>query len=218
MAFTRIERLALAVVPYLAAAVIRVLGMTLRFEDRVADGATQGELIGGAAVWVFWHRSLLACAHRFRHHNIAILISQSFDGELVARTVELLGFRVVRGSSSRGGASALRQMAAAYEEGMRCAFTIDGPRGPAMVAKRGASQLADLVGAEWVGAFYALPERAWVLKTWDGFLIPKPFSRVVMTWPMQAGPSQTAVQAALNESVRMAQSWTKEVHRREKVD
>ena len=204
------ERVALAVVPYLAAGVIRLLGMTLRFEDRVAPGATQGELIDGAAIWVFWHRSLLACAHRFRHHNIAILISQSFDGELVARTVELLGFRVVRGSSSRGGAPALRQMAAAYEEGMRCAFTIDGPRGPAMVAKRGASQLADLVGAEWIGAFYALPERAWTLKTWDGFLIPKPFSRVVMTWPMEAATQQGAVQSALDKSVEMAEGWARE--------
>lgn len=186
---------------------IRVLGMTLRFEDRIAPGGIRGDFISGAAIWVFWHCSLLACAHRFRHHNIAILISHSFDGELVARTVELLGFRVVRGSSSRGGAPALRQMAAAYGEGMRCAFTADGPRGPALVAKRGASQLAELVGAEWVGAFYAVPDRAWTLKTWDGFMIPKPFSRVVMTWPLRAAPQQSAVQDALDESVRMAERW-----------
>ena len=178
--------------------------MTLRFEDRVAPDGIRGDLIEGAAIWVFWHRSLLACAHRFRHHNIAILISYSFDGELVARTVELLGFRVVRGSSSRGGASALRQMASAYDEGMRCAFTADGPRGPVFVAKPGAAQLAELVGAQWIGAFYALPDKAWTLKTWDGFLIPKPFSRVRMTWPLAAAPNKAAVQAALDESVRMA--------------
>lgn len=206
MAFSRIERLTLAVVPYVAAAAIRLLGMTLRYEDRIAAGGIRGDFVEGAAVWVFWHRSLLACAHRFRNHNVTILISQSFDGELVARTVELLGFGVVRGSSSRGGASALRQMAAAYRAGQRCAFTADGPRGPAMVAKRGAAQLAELVEARWIGALYALPERAWTLKTWDGFLIPKPFSRVILTWPLAALPGQAAVQQALDESVRMAEA------------
>lgn len=200
------QRLALAVVPPLAALLIRLLGLTLRYEDRVAPGAVRGDLIGGAAVWVFWHRSLLACANRFRYHNVTILISYSFDGELIARTVERLGFAVVRGSSSRGGASALRQMTAAYENGMRCAFTADGPRGPRDVAKPGATQLAQLVGAPWVGAFYAVPEKAWVLKTWDGFLIPKPFSRVLMTWPVSAEPGLHAVQAALDASVRMADS------------
>jgi len=198
------QRVALAVVPPVAAVLIRLLGMTLRYEDRVAPGAMRGELIAGAAVWVFWHRSLLACAPRFRRHKVAILISQSFEGELIERTVERLGFAVVRGSSSRGGAPALRQMAAAYEQGMRCAFTADGPRGPRFVAKQGSAQLAQLVGASWVGAFYALPQRAWTLKSWDGFLIPKPFSRVVLTWPVLAEPTLPAVQAALDESVRMA--------------
>jgi len=200
------QRVALAVVPPVAAVLIRLLGMTLRYEDRVAPGALRGDLIAGSAVWVFWHRSLLACAHRFQRHNIAILISQSYDGELIARTVERLGFTVVRGSSSRGGAPALRQMAVAYEQGMRCAFTADGPRGPRFIAKQGSAQLAQLVGASWVGAFYALPHHAWSVKSWDGFLIPKPFSRVVMTWPVLAEPTLPAIQAALDQSVRMASS------------
>jgi hypothetical protein len=200
------QRMMLVVVPALAAVVIRLLGMTLRYEDRADPGVTPGYAIPGPTVFAFWHRCLLASAHRFKDLDIAILISPSFDGELIARTVELLGFKAIRGSSSRGGAAGLRNMQLAYEAGHRCAFTADGPRGPKFVAKAGAAQLAQNTAA-WVGCFYALPERAWELKSWDRFLIPKPFSRVVLTWPehIPAGEvTQAAVQAALDRSVEMA--------------
>ena len=211
------QRVALALVPPIAALLIRLLGTTLRYEDRAEAGVTPGYAIPGPTVFAFWHRSLLACAHRFRNLDIAILISGSFDGELIARTVELLGFKAVRGSSSRGGAAGLRNMQLAYAAGHRCAFTADGPRGPVFVAKAGAAQLANSVGPEdadgkpsgtWVGCFYALPDRAWELKSWDRFLIPKPFSRVVLTWPrhVPAGEVTPAtVQAALDRAVEMAE-------------
>ncbi len=210
------QRVALALVPPLAALVIRLLGMTLRYEDRAEPGVTPGYKIPGPVVFAFWHRSLLACAHRFRNLDIAILISASFDGELIARTVELLGFKAVRGSSSRGGAAGLRNMQVAYGEGHRCAFTADGPRGPKFVAKPGTAAMANSVGpataegrpaGTWVGCFYALPARAWELKSWDRFLIPKPFSRVLLTWPahVPAGEVTVAtVQAALDRAVAMA--------------
>jgi lysophospholipid acyltransferase (LPLAT)-like uncharacterized protein len=97
-------------------------------------------------------------------------------------------------------------MVLAYEAGHRCAFTADGPRGPALVAKPGPAQLAQSVGA-WVGCFYALPEQAWELRSWDRFLIPKPFSRVVLAWPEHVPAAQvtaTSVQAALDRAVEMA--------------
>jgi lysophospholipid acyltransferase (LPLAT)-like uncharacterized protein len=205
----------LTLVPPLAALLIRLLGMTLRYEDRGDPGVTPGYAIPGPVVFAFWHRSLLACAHRFRNLDIAILISPSFDGELIARTVELLGFKAVRGSSSRGGAAGLRNMQLAYAAGHRCAITADGPRGPVFKAKPGTAQLANSVGrgqdggqaGTWVGCFYALPEQAWELRSWDKFMIPKPFSRVVLTWPehVPAGAVTTeTVQAALDRSVAMA--------------
>src|ERR1700689_4206675 len=119
--------------------------MTLRYEDRCEPGGTPGYKIPGPTVFAFWHRSLLAAAHRFRSLDIAILISPSFDGELIARTVELLGFRAIRGSSSRGGEAGLRNIEFAYAAGHRCAFTADGPRGPVFVAKPGVAALAQLV-------------------------------------------------------------------------
>jgi hypothetical protein len=211
-----IQRLAIALVPPVAALLIRLLGLTLRYQDRADPGVTPGHLIPGASVFAFWHRSMIACAHRFRNLKIAILISPSFDGELIARTLKLLGFLPVRGSSSRGGAIGLRNMQLAYADGHCCAITADGPRGPVYVAKPGTALLANSVGAQpsasqpagtWVGCFYALPDRAWQLRSWDRFLIPKPFSRVVITWPahVPAGQVTTAtVQAALDRAVHMA--------------
>jgi lysophospholipid acyltransferase (LPLAT)-like uncharacterized protein len=149
---------------------------------------------------------MLTCAHRFRNLGIAILISRSFDGELIARTVERLGFVAVRGSSTRGGAMGLKGMADLYAAGHRCAFTADGPKGPAIVAKAGPVQLAELVGADWIGAYHAEPDRAWRLKTWDSFVVPKPFATVTFGWPEHVRPELGAVQAALDEAVRMASS------------
>jgi hypothetical protein len=183
------QRLAIAVVPPLAAGLVRLLGLTLRYEDRAEAGVTPGYQIPGPRVFAFWHRSLLVAAHRFRDMGITILVSSSFDGELITRTTELLGFHVVRGSSSRGGAAGLRAMQQAYAEGHCCAITAGKPAGT------------------WVGCFYVLPERAWQLHSWDRFMIPKPFSRVVVTWPehIPAGEVTTAsVQAALDRAVQMA--------------
>ena len=204
MALTRTQRLALVLIPPLASGLIRALGATLRYRDVNETNVPVGITIAGPTIFAFWHRSLLVCAHRFRGHGIAILISRSFDGELIARTVERLGFVAIRGSSSRGGASALRGMAEAYAQGHICAITADGPRGPAQIAKPGPVQLAALTGAPWVGAFYALPDRAWTLRSWDRFLIPKPFSRVTFTWPAHVQPAQEMVQSALDRAVKMA--------------
>ena len=202
--------LAIALVPPLAACLIRLLGMTLRYEDRTDPGVRPGDQLPGPSVFGFWHRSLLICAHRFRDRKIAILVSSSFDGELITRTTELLGFRVIRGSSSRGGAEGLRGMKQAYTEGHRCAITADGPRGPVYVAKPGLARLARTVGeaGTWVGSFYAHPERAWELRSWDRFMIPKPFSRVVVSWPAHVPANEVTpetVQATLDRAVMLAE-------------
>ena len=94
-AYTLQQRIALAIVPRVASLIIRCLGVTLRYQD-VVDPADSAAFIGPpptASVYAFWHRSLLACAWRFRNRNIAILISESFDGELISRTVARLGFQ-----------------------------------------------------------------------------------------------------------------------------
>jgi lysophospholipid acyltransferase (LPLAT)-like uncharacterized protein len=214
--FTTKQKIILAIVPRLAAWLIRLMGLTWRYRDVNAvdaSGSTVpiGITIPGPVVFAFWHRTLLTCAHRFKNKHIAILISASFDGELIARTVEHLGFYPLRGSSSRGGASGLRSMAQAYSEGHRCAFTADGPRGPNMVCKAGPVQLAQLSGATWIGAFHAQPDKRWEMKSWDRFMIPKPFATITFGWPAHVtfdndAPEATlaAVQAALDQAVSMS--------------
>ena len=203
--FSPVQRLLLALVPPLAAAFIRLLGSTLHYQDVCAPGVIPGDRQSRPAIFAFWHRSLLTCAHRFRGQQIAILISRSFDGELIARTVERLGFIAVRGSSSRAAVSGLRGLERAYRRGHLCAVTADGPRGPSQVAKSGVVHLAALVHAPALGVFYALPERAWTLKTWDRFLIPKPFSRVLIAWPSLTQPNLLSLQFALEQAVAMAE-------------
>lgn len=210
--FTFQQRLILAIVPRLASFIIRCLGVTLRYEDVRDEGAPLGYDVPQPAIYALWHRSLLACAWHFRNNQIAVLISPSFDGELIARTVQRLGFHPIRGSSSRGGAPGLRNMERAFLAGHPCAITADGPRGPAMIAKPGAAQLAARVDTD-VGAFYVLPERAWQLRSWDRFLIPKPFSRVLITWPARVPPDPAAVQAALDRSVQLAEAHLKGGHK-----
>jgi lysophospholipid acyltransferase (LPLAT)-like uncharacterized protein len=199
------QRMALAIIPRLASLAICCLGVTLRYRDVCEPGATPGYEIPPPALYAFWHRCLLAGAWRFRNYNLTILISRSFDGELIARTVERLGFVTIRGSSSRDGAPGLRNMQRAYVAGHYCAITADGPRGPAMVAKPGAAQLAQLVNTT-VSTCYIHPHRAWQLRSWDRFLIPKPFSQVTVAWTRPASADQASVQAALDRSVALAQS------------
>lgn len=202
--FTKKQRLLLAVVPRMAAALIRLLGSTWRVQDDTSPGTRPGHLEPGPTIFAFWHESLLSCAWRFRGLGIAILISRSFDGELIARTVERLGFLAVRGSSSRGGAAGLRGMAAAFHDEHTCAFTADGPRGPRRVAKAGPVQLAEHTGASWIGCFHAEPNHAWRLRSWDRFVIPKPFATIRFGWSAHVSVQAEDLQRGLGEAVVLA--------------
>jgi hypothetical protein len=129
------------------------------------------------AIYCFWHRCVFASGYLWRNRGIRVLASRSYDGEYIARVIERLGYRAVRGSSSRGAVSALRELQRELEAGEFVAFTIDGPRGPKYVAKPGPIHLSRATTAP-IFCFYVAVERAWILKSWDDFILPKPFSRV----------------------------------------
>jgi lysophospholipid acyltransferase (LPLAT)-like uncharacterized protein len=182
--FSYSQRVMIAIVPRLVALLLRALHRTLRYEVVVEAGAAPATP-PGQQVWCFWHRCLISCACYFHDRfQPAVLISRSFDGELIARTIERLGFLTARGSSSRSGGSGLWALAKAVERGHPAVFTADGPRGPVYKVKPGAVKLAQLTGYS-IGIFYAHPEKAWLLKSWDQFMIPKPFSRVAISWGRQ---------------------------------
>jgi lysophospholipid acyltransferase (LPLAT)-like uncharacterized protein len=117
----------------------------------------------------------------FRSRGIAVMTSRSFDGEYIARIIERFGFVAVRGSSSRGGPTALLGMNRALADGRIAAFTIDGPRGPRFMAKPGPVMLARMSGAP-ILCFYLAVDRPWILHSWDAMMIPRPFSKVHVRW------------------------------------
>ena len=182
-AFTLGQRLALAVVPRIVWALFSLIGLTWRFEIVAEEGAEPlpwGEGVG-PDIFCFWHQCVLPCTVYFRRTRATILISQSFDGELITRTLNLFGFRAVRGSSSRGSREGLLGLKSVIESGDCAIFTADGPRGPIYRTKAGPIKLAMLTGAR-IGAFHLEPEHAWVMKSWDRFLVPRPFTRIAVSW------------------------------------
>jgi hypothetical protein len=134
----------------------------------------------------------------WRRQKIAVMVSRSFDGEYIARIIERFGFTAVRGSSSRGGASALRGMKSVLETGETVAFTIDGPRGPRYVAKPGPVKLSKISGLP-MAAFYVAVDSPWVLKTWDEFMIPKPFSKALVRIGAKMKVPQNANETEIRE-------------------
>lgn len=188
--FSYSQRLTIAIVPRVAAYLLRLLHRTLRYEVVVEPGA-EPATTPALQVWCFWHRCLIPSACYFHgKFKLVVLISRSFDGELIARTIERIGFLTARGSSTRSGGSGLLALAKAVERGHGAVFTADGPRGPVYKVKPGAVKLAQLTGYA-IGIFYAHPERAWTLRSWDRFLIPKPFSRVAISWARNIEVPQT---------------------------
>jgi len=165
-----------ALIAWLASAFIAVIGHTLRMEFSWEDGSIGSLEHVHPGIYPFWHRCVLAAAWIFRHRHLAVLTSQSRDGEFIARVIRRFGFVPIRGSSSRGGQRGLREMHNFVVGGHGAAFTIDGPRGPRYVAKKGPVLLARTTGVP-ITAFYVALEKAWVLKSWDSMMIPKPFSR-----------------------------------------
>jgi lysophospholipid acyltransferase (LPLAT)-like uncharacterized protein len=177
------QRLMLAVIPRIVWALFSLIGLTWRFEVIAEEGVTPllFGLGAGAEIFCFWHQCVLPCTIYYRRTHATILISQSFDGELITRTLNLFGFRAVRGSSSRGAREGLLGLKSVIENGGPAIFTADGPRGPIYRTKLGPIRLAKLTGAR-IGAFHLEPEHAWTIKSWDRFLVPRPFTRIIVSW------------------------------------
>ena len=210
--FTLTQRLVLGVVPRVVWALLWVLGLTWRFRVIAEEGVTP-VLFGqkpGPEIYCFWHQCVLPCTIYFRRSRAVILISRSFDGELITRILRMFGFDAVRGSSSRSARQGLMGLVDVIESGRTAIFTADGPLGPIYQTKMGPIKLAQLTGAP-IGAFHLQPERAWVMKSWDRFLIPKPFTRICVSWaqwtqvsrdlcPEQFEPKREELNAALERA------------------
>ena len=150
----------------------------------------------------FWHGRILTATFYFRRRGIVVITSENFDGEWIARIIERFGFGTARGSTTRGGSVALKQMVKDMRSGRPAGFTVDGPRGPARVAQPGAVWLAKATGNPLL-PFHLEASSYWSVRSWDRTQIPKPFSTValVIGEPIQVArhASDEAFEAARHE-------------------
>jgi lysophospholipid acyltransferase (LPLAT)-like uncharacterized protein len=158
-------------------------------------------------VYLLWHEELLPLLWHHRRQDIAIVVSENRDGQYLADFARGLGYRAVRGSSSRGAARALLGAVRELRAGHSVAFTPDGPRGPRRELKPGVVAAAQR-GEGVIVPIHARADRAWRLDSWDRFLIPKPGARVTVTYgrPFEVPPGDTGLAAGLAEAgVRLAE-------------
>jgi lysophospholipid acyltransferase (LPLAT)-like uncharacterized protein len=137
---------------------------------------------GGRVILCCWHQQFFSAIRHFKtyaSYKPALMISQSKDGEIIARIAEKTGWHTVRGSSSRDGGRALKEMVSYVKKSRFAGHVLDGPRGPAGIVKAGVVKLAQDTGA-FVVPFYISADRAWYFNSWDHFMLPKPFARVTL--------------------------------------
>ncbi len=180
---------------------LRALASTWRF--RIVNEASYRTLHanGQPFVFAFWHGQLLPLLWLHRGQGVAIVISAHRDGEIVAGVAERLGMRTIRGSSTRGAARALLGLVRELESGGEVAVTPDGPRGPARRFASGALVAAQRAGAPIIGIGVSAA-RAWHLRSWDRFMIPKPFSRVNVTYTTPTPVVAASAREAEDEAPR----------------
>jgi lysophospholipid acyltransferase (LPLAT)-like uncharacterized protein len=160
---------------------LRSLGPTFRFEVRGAENFRRFRREGRPVIFAFWHSYILPLVYLHRNEGAVVLISRHADGEYIARVVGRMGFETARGSSTRGGARGLRELVREVRAGRDASVTPDGPKGPPRVFKPGTLMLARLTGAPVIPMGVRIG-KAWKLNSWDGFLIPRPFSRIEVTY------------------------------------
>ena len=198
--------------------IIRLVGSTVRYEVRGWENweaATRNNL---RPIYTFWHNRIFAAIHFWQKRSIVVMTSQSFDGEYIARFIQRFGSGAARGSSTRGGTTALREMERLIRLGFGAAFTIDGPKGPRYVAKMGGVLLAKNTGQP-ILPFTITAQRSWeAKKSWDKTQVPVLFTRALVDIappifvPADADSQELEakrdeLQAALEDLERRGREW-----------
>ena len=198
--------------------VVRLWVGTLRYRYRPLGPNMDPHQRGfpGRYIYAFWHENILLPAYHYGRRDIWVLVSQHADGELIAEACRHLGFRLVRGSTTRGGAEAVRQMLRLGRKA-HLAITPDGPRGPRRRVHPGIVYLAARTGLPVVGMGIAY-QRAWRMGSWDRFALPHPWSSaaLVTTEPIHVPADldkeglehyRLLVEQALNRATEAAEKW-----------
>ena len=191
---------------------LQLLARTWRF--RLLNTEPIGQLRGKKGfIFSLWHGHLLPLLWFHRNQGVLVVISEHRDGELVARAAESLGYSLIRGSTTHGADRALISMARELRAGREVAITPDGPRGPANKYAPGALIAAQRSDSPIIPVV-AVADRAWHLKSWDRFMIPKPFARITIAYgnpakvlastPRGAAEEGNRFEGLMSETARMA--------------
>lgn len=200
---------------------IQIIGRTIRFEVEGWENLEAIEKAGKLPIYAFWHDRIFASTYYFRGRGIAVITSQSKDGEYIARFIRRFGYRAIRGSSTRGGVGALVEMIKTTRSGTPTAFTVDGPKGPRYEAKPGPVLLAKKTGHP-IMPFVTECASFWRVNSWDHLQIPKPFTRakLIIGQPIYVPANADAegveaklgeLQLSLDSMVSATEKWRSEL-------
>lgn len=178
--FTLKQKFLLFVASILGPFIIKLLGSTWKVRYEGEPELNQCRAKYGKVIFCFWHNRLFGLCYTHRKRNVGILISTHFDGEIIARIVQRMGYHPIRGSSTKMGAAGLFGMLK-NDKAKDLAITVDGPKGPRGMVKPGVIFLASRSGLPIIPVSCDSSKK-WVLSSWDRFQIPKPFAEVVVQY------------------------------------
>lgn len=212
--FTPWQRFQIFVASWIGYLAVLLIGRTLRWHVEGWENWEAARRSGKGIIYTFWHREIFSSCWFWRRRGIVVMTSQNFDGEYIARIIERHGYGASRGSSSRGAGRSLAEMARCLRSGRDAAFTIDGPRGPKFVAKRGSVILSRSTGAAILCFHIALRKACVFSKTWDQTQFPHPFSRAAIFIAPPIVVTEDADEEAQNRSQREVQKVLDELRQR----
>jgi lysophospholipid acyltransferase (LPLAT)-like uncharacterized protein len=173
------------IIPYVGLFFVRLLSLTYRIKIINPDIEKSIFDRGEVPLYISWHQRFFPGITFFaKRHRISIMISKSKDGEYISKVVHILGWAPVRGSSTKGGKEALEELKRRAQEGCTIGHIVDGPKGPFGVIKPGLLVIAQHSGMPILPAVVS-SEKKWVFNSWDSFMVPKPFSRVIIMFDQE---------------------------------
>ena len=166
--------------PYLAYLFVSFVGLTSRVRWLGLERLAEARRVKGPVIYAFWHQRQVFFTWVHRGAHVKVLVSRSADGEIIAQAMRLSRIHSCRGSSSRGAATAARELLDALSEGFDVAVTCDGPKGPAREVKAGILYLAQKTGLPIVPIANAVSRKLEFARAWDRFQVPLPFSKAAV--------------------------------------
>jgi lysophospholipid acyltransferase (LPLAT)-like uncharacterized protein len=181
---------------------IRALASTWRYRTIGEETMLRLRQANQPIVFTIWHGQMLPLLWHHRDQGVKVLVSEHQDGEVIAQILEWMGYGLIRGSSSRGAGRALIGLVRTLREGNDVAITPDGPRGPRHKFAPGAVIAAHRADAPILPTV-AHVDRFWQLRTWDGFVIPKPFARITIAYGELTRVAAATPRDAADEAPRL---------------